>query len=98
MTNEPSDIQADIKAAAKAAEYKLMRAPFPDGGWMAIAEVIVAERQKAEKLADEMYLTGVSDAEAWARKWGHHDFADRLVREVNERSKASGLPPMRAGA
>lgn len=61
-----------------------------------IAEAVEAERQQSETVADKMYLTGVADAEAWARKWGHHDFADRLVEEVNVRAKASGLPPMRA--
>lgn len=40
-----SEIPEDIIDAAKQAERVLMRAPFPDGGWQAIARAILAERQ-----------------------------------------------------
>lgn len=65
-----------------------------DGHVMAIARVILAEREKSEKLADSMYLTGVHDAYALAKNNGWQDFADRLVRETNERAKRSGLPKL----
>lgn len=89
-----SEIPADIVEASKQAERVLMRAPFPDGGWQAIAKALMVEREKAEKLADSMYLTGVHDAYVLAKNHGWQDFAERLVRETNERAKRSGLPKL----
>lgn len=59
-----------------------------------IAQAILAERQKGEKLADQMYLTGVHDAYALAKRIGYQDFADRLLSETNEKAKRSGLPQL----
>lgn len=44
------------------------------------------------KDSDQMYLTGINDAYNWAMRWGYHDFADRMVNEVNDRASRSGLP------
>jgi len=41
-----SDFPADIIAAAKRSERELMRAPFPDGGWQAVARALMAERER----------------------------------------------------
>lgn len=41
-----SEFPADIIETAKQAERVLMRAPFPDGGWQAIAKALFAERER----------------------------------------------------
>jgi hypothetical protein len=99
----PDDI---MKSAEEALDNMLCNCKESCGGYAGmraesikdIARVILSERKAAEKREDAMYITGVSDAEAWARRWGHADFADRLVKEVNARADKSGLSKMRASA
>lgn len=43
---------------------------------------------------DRGYLTGVHDAYAFAKEFGYHEFAERLVIAVNQRAEHSGLPKM----
>lgn len=62
----------------------------------AICAGILAEREKAEKLADSMYLTGVHDARVWVRSFGYPDASDRIIEEVNKRAERTGLPKLEA--
>jgi hypothetical protein len=89
-----SEIPEDIMKAAEAVT-KTMPQAF---GWkkitVEVAKAILAEHRKGEKLADQMYLTGVHDAYALAKRIGYQDFADRLLSETNDKAKRSGLPQL----
>ena len=70
MTEYP----ADIIEAAKQAERVLMRAPFPDGGWQAIAKALMVERGKNDLLREALGAF-VGGLEGWADENGWTDLA-----------------------
>lgn len=89
-----SEIPEGIMQAAREAHADYARSSITDNLTDIIAKAILAEHQKGEKLADQMYLTGVHDAYALAKRIGYQDFADRLLSETNEKAKRSGLPQL----
>jgi hypothetical protein len=89
-----SEIPEDVMKAAALAHADFAKSSVADNLTTIIARAILGEREKAEKLADSMYLTGVHDAYVLAKNSGYQDFADRLVRETNDRAKRSGLPKL----
>ena len=91
MTEYPQDI---VNAADEVC--RAMDIASTTTNCLPIMDAILAERVKAEKLADSMYLTGVHDARVWVRSFGYPDASDRIIEEVNKRAERTGLPKLEA--
>lgn len=55
---------------------------------------ILALDQAKDQAFDHGYMTAAHEIHSWAKQWGHHDFAERVVKEINDRAARSGLPKM----